>query len=103
MDSIRYVIRRRSPNVYDPDDMSRISSRWKTLQHKSANASSEEGRVEPSCRRLQLRDKICLTMSHAQVEVPRGKVIKQKAIELVVFIEFISRTCMCRNLLCPSK
>ena len=103
MDSIRYVLRRRSPNVYDPADVSRISSRWKTLQHKSANASSDEGQVEPSCRRLQLRDKICSTMSHAQDEILRGKEIKQKAIELVMFIEFISRTCMCRDLLRPSK
>ena len=56
-------------SVKSTDELtSLVPSLWKTLQHKFANASSEEDQVELSCRRLQQRGKICSTMSHAQDE-----------------------------------
>ena len=71
-------------------DMLHLASPWKTLQHKSANDSSEEGQVEPSSPRLQPPDKICSTMSHAQDEIQKKKICRAKATELFMFIKFMS-------------
>lgn len=46
MDSIRLVSRRHGLSVYNSANMSYLASLRTTLQHKSANASSEGVRVE---------------------------------------------------------
>ena len=68
-----------------------LASLWKTLRHRSANASSEEGRVE-SFPHLQPPDRICSTTSHAQDETQEKIRVRQKAIERFMLIEFMSET-----------
>ena len=58
--------------------------------------------MELLCPHLRLQDKICSTMSHVQDE-SREKMRQAKAVELFVFIESMSQTCMCKDLLCPKE
>ena len=71
---------RHRPDIYSCTDMLHLASLWKTLQHKSANDSSEEGQVEPSCPRLQLLDKICSTTFHAPDE-KKKKMCREKRLD----------------------
>lgn len=102
MDSIRLVSRRHGLSIYNSANMSYLASLWTTLQHKSANASSEGVRVESRCPHLRLLDKICSTMSHVPDE-SGGKRRQAKAIGPFVFIESMSQTCMCRGFVVLSR
>lgn len=89
-------------SVCNSADVPYLASLWTTLQHKSANASSEGVRVELRCPLHQLLDKICSTTSHVQDEA-REKMRQVKAIGPFGFIESLSRTCMCRGFVVPPR